>query len=112
MNINRYTNAKLADIPFICSLANGNGHAAVWLYGERYPKRRQSNHQTFTSVHQNLAEYGFFKVAIEGTGRLRTARTPVFEKGVLHAVDRNPSTSVRALTVAIERSRTTLHHVL
>lgn len=110
--MNRYTNAELADIHFIYGLANGNGRAAVRLYGERYPTRRQPNHQTFARVHQSLAEHGSFRAMIEGTGRPRTARTPVFEEGVLNAVDRNPDTSVRALAVATGTSRTTVHRVL
>lgn len=112
MNMNRYTNAELADIHFIYGLANGNGRAAARLYRERYPTRRQPNHQTFARVHQNLANHGCFRVTIEGTGRPRTARTPIFEEGVLHAVDRNPGTSVRALAVATGRAGTTVHRVL
>ncbi|GFX07880.1 hypothetical protein TNCV_4161491 [Trichonephila clavipes] len=74
--------------------------------------RQQPNQQTFTLVLQNLVEHGSFRAAIEGTGRLRTAKTPIFEESVLHAVDRNPNTSVQALPVASKSSRTTLHHVL
>ncbi|GFV46655.1 HTH_48 domain-containing protein [Trichonephila clavipes] len=47
MNMKRYTNAELVDIHFIYGLANGNGCAAVRLYGERYPTRWQLTHQTF-----------------------------------------------------------------
>ncbi|GFV42442.1 hypothetical protein TNCV_1539811 [Trichonephila clavipes] len=46
MNMNRYTNAELADIRFIYDLG-----VAVRLYGERYPTRWQPNHQTFARVH-------------------------------------------------------------
>ncbi|GFS76946.1 hypothetical protein TNCV_3756211 [Trichonephila clavipes] len=60
-------NAELADIHFIYGLANGNGRVAVQLYGERYPTRRQSNHQTFTRVHQNLVEHRYFRVTISNT---------------------------------------------
>ncbi|GFS77124.1 hypothetical protein TNCV_3757491 [Trichonephila clavipes] len=35
MNINRYTNAELADIHLIYHLDNGNGRVDVQLYGER-----------------------------------------------------------------------------
>ncbi|GFX07671.1 hypothetical protein TNCV_4159401 [Trichonephila clavipes] len=61
INMNCYMNAKLADIHFIYSLANGNERAAVQLYEERYPTRRPSNHGTFAWVHQNLMEHGSFR---------------------------------------------------
>ncbi|GFY32446.1 uncharacterized protein TNCV_3559541 [Trichonephila clavipes] len=84
----------------LASLADGNGRAAVRLYRERYLTRRQPNHQTFAWVHQNLVERGSFRATIEGTGRRRIARTPIFEEGVLHAVDQTPGTSVRALAAS------------
>ncbi|GFV73483.1 DUF4817 domain-containing protein [Trichonephila clavipes] len=112
MNMYRFTNSQLTDIHFIYGLADGNGRAAVRLYRERYPTRRQQNHQTFSRVHQNLVERGSFRATIEGTGRRRIARTPIFEKGVLHAVDQTPGTSVRALAASTGRSPTTIHRVL
>ncbi|GFU40958.1 hypothetical protein TNCV_4645381 [Trichonephila clavipes] len=62
--------------------------------------------------HQNLVERRSFRATIEGTGRRRIARTPIFEEGVLYAVDQTPSTSVRALAASTGRSPTTIHHVL
>ncbi|GFW29224.1 hypothetical protein TNCV_4132981 [Trichonephila clavipes] len=67
MNINRYTDVELMDIHFIYCLANGNGRVDVRLYAERYPTRGQPNHQTFTRVHQNLAEHGSFGATIDDT---------------------------------------------
>ncbi|GFV47601.1 DUF4817 domain-containing protein [Trichonephila clavipes] len=112
MDMYLFTNSELADIHFIYGLADGNGRAAVRLYRERYPTRRQPNHQTFARVHQNLVERGSFRATIEGTGRRRIARTPILEEGVLHAVDQTPGTSVRALAASTGRSPTTIHHVL
>ncbi|GFX12926.1 uncharacterized protein TNCV_3659221 [Trichonephila clavipes] len=112
MNLNRFTNAELADIHFIYGLANGNRLVAVRLYGERHLTRWQPNHQTFTEVHQNLAEHGWPRTVIEVTGRPRTARTPIFGEGVLHAVDRNPSTSELTRAVSTQKFRTTVHRVL
>ncbi|GFV78557.1 hypothetical protein TNCV_1888631 [Trichonephila clavipes] len=91
---------------------NGNRCAAVWLYGKRYLTKRQPNHQTFTRVYQNLAEYGSFRTVIVGTGRLRTERTPIFKEGVFHAVDRNLGTIVRTLAVLTASSRTNFHRML
>ncbi|GFW05562.1 DUF4817 domain-containing protein [Trichonephila clavipes] len=112
MNIYRFTNSELEGIHFIYGLADGNGRAAVRLYRERYPTRRQPNHQMFVRVHQNLVERGSFRATIEGTGRRRIARTPIFEEGVLHAVDQTPGPSVRALAASTGRSPTTIHRVL
>ncbi|GFX82535.1 DUF4817 domain-containing protein [Trichonephila clavipes] len=112
MNMYRLTNSDLADIHFIYSLADGNGCAAVRLYRERYPTRRQPNHRMFARVHQNLVERGSFRATIEGTGRRRKARTPIFEEGALHAVDQTPGTSVRALAASTGKSPTTIHRVL
>ncbi|GFT08897.1 uncharacterized protein TNCV_4104141 [Trichonephila clavipes] len=53
-----------------------------------------------------------FRATIEGSGRRRIARTPIFEGGVLHAVDQTPGTSVRALAASTGRSPTTIHRVL
>ncbi|GFU75964.1 hypothetical protein TNCV_2088021 [Trichonephila clavipes] len=54
MNMDRYTKAELAVIHFIYGIANGNGRAAVLLFGGRYLTRRQPSHQTFSRVQQNL----------------------------------------------------------
>ncbi|GFU80198.1 hypothetical protein TNCV_1091481 [Trichonephila clavipes] len=67
---------------FIYDLADGNGRAAVRLYRERYPTRRQPNHQTFARVHQNLAGRGSFRAAIEGTGRRQNKREHPYSKKV------------------------------
>ncbi|GFS75042.1 hypothetical protein TNCV_1396891 [Trichonephila clavipes] len=67
MTVNRYTNTELADIHFIYDLASRNGCLSARLYVGRYPTRRQPNHQTFTRVHQNLAEHGFFRATTDDT---------------------------------------------
>ncbi|GFX11149.1 hypothetical protein TNCV_4503611 [Trichonephila clavipes] len=75
-----------------------------------YLTRPQPNYQKLIRVHQNLVEYGPFKTAIAGTGRPRTERTPIFEEGVLYAVDLNSGTGcISQCAVSTERSRTTVH---
>ncbi|GFV63195.1 hypothetical protein TNCV_2077271 [Trichonephila clavipes] len=112
MNMNRYTNTELADTHFIYDLAKGSERAAVRLYREINPTRRQPNHQTFTRVYQNLAEQVSIKGTIESTGRLPASRTPIFEEGVLHAVEINLGTVVCAFALGTGRSQTTVHCVL
>ncbi|GFW25416.1 hypothetical protein TNCV_3721441 [Trichonephila clavipes] len=46
-NMNRCTNACLANIPFIYDLSNGNERVAVRLHEERYLTKQQANHQKF-----------------------------------------------------------------
>ncbi|GFU75532.1 hypothetical protein TNCV_2862481 [Trichonephila clavipes] len=60
--MNRCPNTELADIHF-----NENGRVAVRLQGKRYPRRRLPNNQTFSRVHQNLAEHGSFRATIDDT---------------------------------------------
>ena len=112
MNINCNEIAELAGKHIIYSLINEYGCATVQLYEEIYPMRMKPNHQTFTRVHPNLAEYEFFRATIKNIGWSRTAQTTIFEEGMLHAVNRNPGTSVWAFTIATGRSRTTVHRVL
>ncbi|GFV53230.1 DUF4817 domain-containing protein [Trichonephila clavipes] len=81
--MNRYTSTELVDIHFIYGLTEGNESEAVQFYG----------------------------TSIEGTGWPRTARIPMFEEGVLHAVNRNPGTSVWAFAAATGTPQTTVPHV-
>ncbi|GFW50164.1 hypothetical protein TNCV_4695821 [Trichonephila clavipes] len=90
MNMNHYTNAELVDINFIYCLTIGNGRAAFRLYGEPYSSSRQPG----------ASGPGSFRATTESTGRQQAVRTPLFQEGVLHAVDQNLGTGVRALVVA------------
>ncbi|GFU91282.1 hypothetical protein TNCV_4366271 [Trichonephila clavipes] len=67
MNMNRYTNAELADIHFLYHVGSGNGCVDVRLYGVIYLTRGQPNHQTFAQVYQNLADHGSFGGTIDDT---------------------------------------------
>ena len=73
--------------------------------GNRIIKRSLGCIRTWRSINS-------FRATTEGTGRLRTARTPIFEEGKLHAVELNLDTGARALAVATERSRTTVYRLL
>ena len=109
MNMNLYAYVELADIHFICGLANGNGRVAVQLYCERYPTSREPNHQAFTRVIQNLAEHVSFRATAECIRRLWTN---IFEEGVLYSVGRNTSTTVQESAVATGWSQTSIHRIL
>ena len=101
------------DINFIYGLSNGNGSVVVQLYKEKYP-RWQPNRQTFIRVHQNLVEYGSSELHMKVLNKWRNWRpwTTIFEEGLLHAITQNHGTSVRALAVALKRSRTIVHRLL
>ncbi|GFW81346.1 hypothetical protein TNCV_376941 [Trichonephila clavipes] len=90
VNMNRYMNAKLADIPFIYGLANGNGRVVVRLsrpVGDKYQTRRQSNHKTFARLNLNLAELGPFRATIDDT--------PINSKVDLMAGTTNTAATIR-----------------
>lgn len=62
----------------------------------------EPNRQMFTRVLQNLAEPASFTATMQDTGR---QRTPILEEGLLH---RNPESSMRSLTAATGKSRSTV----
>ncbi len=67
--------------------------------------------RVFSNVHHNLCEYGSLRVSRKNPGRSRMTRTPSMEQNVLDAVDRNPSTRIRAIAAAVRDSRRTVHRV-
>lgn len=84
----------------VYGLADGNGQAALRMYCERYPNRQVPHYQMFEQLHRNLIEHGSFRGGVQNTGQSRSTRTrtrnPAIEENVmLHAVDNNPSTSIR-----------------
>ncbi|GFU59413.1 hypothetical protein TNCV_2299661 [Trichonephila clavipes] len=87
-----FTNTYLTDIPLIFGLADENAQAAERLYRERYPQR--DGCQMFINLHHNLREYGSLRGDRHSESESRVLRTSSMEQNVLHAVRRNPSTSV------------------
>ena len=108
---NNYSYEELADMHLVYGAALCNGRDAARLYEERYPERRQPHHTTFASIHRRLRETGTLRHP-GGTGRPRTARTVEFEEEVLHCVEENQSTSVRAIAHHMGSSRMAVHRVL
>ncbi|KAI4466765.1 oxysterol-binding protein-related [Holotrichia oblita] len=110
MNDN-YSFEELADMHLVYGAAQCNGKEAARLYEQRYPARRQPHHTTFASIHRRLRESGNLK-RLGGSGRPRTACTVQFEEKVLHRVEENQFTSVRAIAHHMGSSKSTVHRVI
>lgn len=108
--MNRFTFREYADIHFMYGLADGNSRLASRLYAERFPHRRPPCHQVFSLIHTNLGDSGkFLKDCVE---REKTVRTVDFEDQVLHAVEENPSVSVRCIAHRLNAHKSTVWRVL
>lgn len=115
MDLDRFTNAELADMHLLYGLADGDGQAALRMYRERYPTRRVPHYQMFEQLHRNLIEHGSFTGRVQNTGQLRSTRTrtPVMEENVmLHAVDSNPSTSIPAVAAGTGECSLSVRNVI
>jgi hypothetical protein len=86
---------KMIDILLSYGAADGNGKIAQRLYQERFPDRRIPHHSTFASINRRLRETGSWNINRHDCGRVRTVRTPRFEKALLNLVADTPSTSTR-----------------
>ena len=107
-----YSNAELADAHLMYGLAYGNSRGAQRLYRERFPERRCPDRRTFEAIDHRLREHGTFKSATRDWGRPRRKRTPQLEEEILHAVDDNPSVSVRQLASTSNVDHMTVWKVL
>ncbi|GFX44773.1 hypothetical protein TNCV_1826351 [Trichonephila clavipes] len=79
---------------------NDNGRAALWLYQERFPSRRTSNHKMFQ---WQLCENGAFSASTDGRGRSMcvcvcvTVRQNILEEIILDHVDKTPGRKIQWL---------------
>ena len=112
LNINYCTKAYLADIHFIYDYYLAEMDVLLFSWMEKVIHVAAIESLNVRSGASEPGRFHSFMTTIEGSGRHRAARTRKIEEGVLHAVDRNPSTSVWALAVATGRSWATFHRVL
>lgn len=85
-----------------------NASAAARLYRERYPNSaRHPDHRVFTNVHRLLSE-GRFPNQAHGEGRISFP----YENLVLHAVEEDPSSSIRAIEASTGVPKSTAHRIL
>lgn len=106
-----YCYAELADMHLIYGEAGGNGRRAARLYAERFPARQHPNHGIFARIHGRLRISGSVK-RLQGAGRPFAVRTVEFEEAVLHHVEANQSTSVRAIAQTMGAAPATIWRTL
>lgn len=106
-----YSNLELTDIHFCYGLANGNSREACRLYAGKFPNRRIPCRKVFVNVHRNLRERGTLKFT-EKTGRVVSVGTLNNQERVLTAVEENPSTSVRRISLEHGISKSSVWRIL
>lgn len=105
-------NAELAQMHFIYGLADGNAAEARRIYQERFPNREIPSERTFTRLHARLCETGTLTAHAERVGRPRVIMTQQLEEAILQAVEDDPSTSTRRLSLQFNISHQSVWRVL
>ncbi|CAG9763441.1 unnamed protein product [Ceutorhynchus assimilis] len=95
-----YSYAELADRLLIYGEAGGSERGAERLYVERFPERHQPSHAIIARIHARHHESGSVQRFVDA-GQPFAVRTAEFEEAVLHHVEDNSSTSVRAIASAM-----------
>src|SRR5258705_13215955 len=98
--MNLYTSVEQADMHLILGECHGRAHAAVQLYGERYPHRRLPDRGVFERVDRNLRDWGAFTMPRHDRGRPPHIRVAQAE-AILDVVADNPSISTRRLGLQV-----------
>ncbi|GFQ92854.1 dynein intermediate chain 2, ciliary [Trichonephila clavata] len=79
-------------------MANCNGREALRMYRQKYPSRKMPSRSFFATIYRRLCETGSLDVHKPDSGRQRISRTVDAEERVVHAHQRNPSTSLRVVS--------------
>ncbi|GFQ64645.1 hypothetical protein TNCT_120331 [Trichonephila clavata] len=67
-------------------------------YRQKYPIRKMPSCSFFATIHRRLCATGSLDVHKPDSGRQRISRTVDAEERVVHALQRNPSTSIRVVS--------------
>ncbi|CAL1671666.1 unnamed protein product [Lasius platythorax] len=98
-----YTSQEYFDMLITYAEAGQSAYRAAIMYQEKFPGRRIPAHNVFVCF-VRLASRAFTTDSLipscreMGAGRNRTAITPENVEAVLHAIDQDPTTSIRALS--------------
>ncbi|GFR25188.1 hypothetical protein TNCT_64591 [Trichonephila clavata] len=90
-----YTHRELADMHLVYGMANYNGREALRMYSQKYLSRRMPSRSFFATIHRRFRETGSLDVHKPDSGRQRISRAVDAEERVFHALQCNPSTSIR-----------------
>jgi hypothetical protein len=107
-----YLKRELSDIYLVYGQTNCNARTVQQLYRERLPQRDVPDHRVFSNVHHTYCDYGSLRDSKKTAGRPRVTGMPSMEQNMLDAVEKNPSTSVRAIVAAVRESRNNEHRVV
>ncbi|GFR29745.1 hypothetical protein TNCT_576911 [Trichonephila clavata] len=88
-----YTHRELADMHLVYGMTNCNGLEALRMYRQKYPSRKMPSRSFFATIHRRLCETSSLDVHKPDLGRQRISRTVDAEERVVHALQRNPSTT-------------------
>ncbi|GFR23530.1 hypothetical protein TNCT_434921 [Trichonephila clavata] len=88
-----YTHRKLADMHLVYGMAKCNGREALRMYRQKYPSRKMPSRSFFATIHRRLCETGSLDVHKPDSGRQRISRIVDAEERVVHALQRNLSTT-------------------
>ncbi|GFR00619.1 uncharacterized protein TNCT_105221 [Trichonephila clavata] len=86
------------DMNLVYGMANCNRREALRMYRQKNPSRNMPSRSFFATIHRRLCETGSLDVHKPDSGRQRISRTVDAEERVVHALQRNPSTSIRVVS--------------
>lgn len=109
VNMERFTNAEMADMHLVYGAACGNARRAWRMYSERFPGRAVPNPRYFTTLHMRLRDSGSFAINRGDVGRRRHPS----EELILEHFEENPRDSTRSAAQQLAiRNHTTVWRTL
>lgn len=100
--------SHIADMHYVYGFCNGNARSAVEEYRRRYPSRPVLGYRSFIAVHRHFAENGLQQRRRESIPLLSVDA----EDAVLDMIARDPTTSVRRISIRLDIPRLTVWRIL
>lgn len=108
-----YTSAEYCEMIIIYGECKRNSEAAAREYAIRFPERRHPNGNVFLRLINRARNTGNLVPSNKNVaGHPRTARTPANEDAVIHAIEVNPTDSVRNVARMLNISRSSTQRIL
>lgn len=108
---NQYTSQEYANMHYIYGECRSNANEAASLYRERYPNARHPDYRVFIRVHGCYSEGRLPGIGVGGTSTGRIANIDT-EETVLEEIERDPTTSTRAIARRTRISKSNVHRIL
>lgn len=100
--------AHIADMHFVYGFCNGNARAAVVEYRRRYPGRIVLGYRSFMLVDRCLREFGL----VQRRNEQGTILDAELEEQILNIITRDPTTSIRQISIRLGIPKTAVWRVL